>query len=311
MMMDTMDHSEVRELLEDAAIEPDGLDRLMAGDTAGASIVAGHLAGCPDCSEELERLRRSVGLIRPTVRAVPPPELRERTLAYVAALGRPRGAFEVASATTSSAPISVSGMEPPRAPHVPTATPSPAGPASPPASVVDLAGRRAGRTARVGRLGWLAGLAAALIVAVGGTTLLVNANRDSTNQALSAEIDALGDVTRWTLRVDAQSDARRIELASATGAAVSGNIVFSPTSTELVMVADHLTPAPAGHEYRCWVEIGGQRSSIGKMFFGGDLAYWVGKVPEIAGIGSDARFGVTLVDLGANGAPGDPVLTGS
>ena len=60
-----MDHSEVRELLEDAAIEPGGLERLMAGDTPTASIVAGHLAGCADCAEELERLRRSVGLIRP------------------------------------------------------------------------------------------------------------------------------------------------------------------------------------------------------------------------------------------------------
>ncbi|HEY8845650.1 MAG TPA: hypothetical protein VIM24_03240, partial [Candidatus Limnocylindrales bacterium] len=76
-----MDHQEVRDLLADAAIEPGGLDRLMAGDTPTAALVAGHLAGCPDCADELERLRRSVGIIRPMVRAVPPPELRERTLA--------------------------------------------------------------------------------------------------------------------------------------------------------------------------------------------------------------------------------------
>jgi len=49
-MMEAMDHSEVREILEDAAIEPDGLERLMAGDTPTASIVAGHLTGCPDCA---------------------------------------------------------------------------------------------------------------------------------------------------------------------------------------------------------------------------------------------------------------------
>src|SRR3954468_13653258 len=90
-MMGAMDHSEVREILEDAAVEPGGLERLMAGDTQRAAIVAGHLAGCPDCRAELERLRRSVGLISPAVRAVPPPELKQRTLAYVAALGRPRG----------------------------------------------------------------------------------------------------------------------------------------------------------------------------------------------------------------------------
>ena len=82
-MMEAMDHSEVRELLEDAAIEPGGLERLMAGDTPTASIVAGHLAGCADCTEELERLRRSVGLIRPTIRLVPPAELKARSLAKI------------------------------------------------------------------------------------------------------------------------------------------------------------------------------------------------------------------------------------
>src|SRR5439155_6167048 len=109
-MKDTMDHTEVRGLLEDAAIEPGGLERLMAGDTPTASIVAGHLAGCADCAEELERLRRSVGLIRPTVRAVPPPELKERTLAYVAALGRARGAD---AGTEAAPPVLVSPPVPP------------------------------------------------------------------------------------------------------------------------------------------------------------------------------------------------------
>ena len=105
-----MDHNEVREILEDAAIEPGGLERLMAGDTPTASIVAGHLAGCPDCAEELERLRRTVGLIAPAVRAVPPPELRERTLAFVAAVGRPRGGAAAGSADRASAPAGVPAL---------------------------------------------------------------------------------------------------------------------------------------------------------------------------------------------------------
>ena len=50
MMMGAMDHNEVRELLEDAAVEPGGLERLMAGDTPTAVLVAGHLAGCADCT---------------------------------------------------------------------------------------------------------------------------------------------------------------------------------------------------------------------------------------------------------------------
>jgi hypothetical protein len=285
-MMESMEHSEVRELLEDAAIEPGGLERLMAGDTPTASIVAGHLAGCADCSEELERLRRSVGLIRPTVQLVPPPELRERTLAYVAALGRPRGATMDAdpAGAQAGAPI----------PSIATAAPRP------------ISTRW-----RPGRRGWLASAAAPRIVAVSGTALLVNANHASTTQALSAEVDALGDVARGTLRVDAEPDVRRIELASApgtTGTKATGSLVFSPTSTELVVVAEHLTPAPAGHEYRCWVDVDGHRTGIGKMFFGGDLAYWVGTVKSVAGLPSSARFGVSLVDLASTDEPGEVVL---
>jgi hypothetical protein len=296
MTKDTMDHSEVRELLEDAAIEPGGLDRLMAGDTPTASIVAGHLAGCDECAEELERLRRSVGLIQPTVRAVPPPELRARTLAYVAALGRPRG-----GASDAPSMAFVPGIGAGSTHDVPAGSAEP----GPVTSLAPAAGRRPDRRLRIG---WVASLAAALIVAVGGTSLVLNADHSATSARLFDEIDALGDVARWTLRVDAQPDVRRIQLASASGSDATGTLVFSPTSTEFVIVADHLAPAPAGREYRCWVERDGQRSAIGKMFFGGSLAYWVGDVPQVAGLAPGARFGVSLVDLGANGAPSEPVL---
>ena len=292
-MMGAMDHNEVREILEDAAIEPDGLERLMAGDTPAASIVAGHLADCPDCAEELERLRRVVGVIRPAIHAVPPAELRERTLAYVAAVGRPRGAAASAAAAPSPTPT-----------PVPTPTPLPTAPTPIGPSIAAVAAARDRRN----RLGWLAGLAAALIVAVTGTALLVNAGHESTTRLLSAEIDALGDVTRWTLRVDAQPDVRRIQLASATGSQATGNLVYSPTSTDLVIVADGLPPAAAGQEYRCWVEVDGTRSRIGRMLFGGDLAYWVGKVQQVTGVPANAKFGVSLVQIGATDAPGEGIL---
>jgi hypothetical protein len=286
-MKDTMDHSEVRELLEDAAVEPGGLERLMAGDTPTASIVAGHLAGCADCAEELERLRRSVGLIRPEVQLVPPPELKERTLAYVAALGRPRGAPAAADAAPA---------------------PAPAQSAAPIATVEPSAPTAIGARVRPSRVGWIASLAAALIVAVGGTALVLNANHAATTQALADEVDALGDVARWTLRVDAQPDVRRIELARATGTTTTGSVVFSPSSTELVVVAENLAPATAGHEYRCWVDVDGKRTGIGKMFFGGELAYWVGDVKSVAGLSPGAKFGVSLVDLASTDAPGEVVL---
>jgi hypothetical protein len=276
-----MDHDEVRDLLADAAIEPGGLERLMAGDTPTAAIVAGHLAGCPDCADELERLRRSVGVIRPIVRAVPPPELRERTLAYVASLGRPRGATVPAAESTPVSPA-----------ILPAAAPS-------------------ARRRLPGRLPLLAGLAAALIVAVTGTALVVNGNRDTQLHRQAAEVEALGEVARWTLRVDAEPDVRRVQLASAGGEPTNGTLVFSPSSTEVVVVAQQLTPAPPGREYRCWVEVGGHRASVGKMFFGGDLAYWVGDVPEVAGLPADARFGVSLVDLATSSQVGQPVLVGA
>ena len=276
-MMGAMDHQEVRDLLADAAIEPDGLDRLMAGDTSTAALVASHLAGCPDCTDELERLHRSVGIIRPTVRAVPPPELRDRTLRYVAAVGRPRGADAVvrAPATVEAPGRPAPGIAPVR---------------------------------RTPRLAMLASLAAALVVAVTGTALIVNGGRDTQIRGQAAEIEALGDVARWTVRIDTQPDAQRIQLASTTGASTTGTLVYSPSSKELVVIADDLARPPAGHEYRCWVDVGGRRAPIGKMFFGGDLAYWVGPVPLLAGVAPGARFGVSLVDLAATDQPGQPVL---
>jgi anti-sigma-K factor RskA len=277
-MMGAMEHDEVRDLLADAAIEPGGLDRLMAGDTPTAALVAGHLAGCPECTDELERLRRSVGIIRPMVRATPPPELRERTLAYVAALGRPRGATPAAELRPAASPIAPSPIGSDRRPW------------------------------RVRRLPQLAALAAAIALTVTGTALVVNASHEDQARRQTAEIDALDDVARGMISVGAQPDVQRVALTSTDGSPTTGTLVFSPSSTELVVVAEKLTPAPAGHEYRCWVDVGGQRAPIGKMFFGGDLAYWVGKVSRVAGIGPGARFGVSLVELGASGPPGAPVL---
>ncbi|HET7702696.1 MAG TPA: hypothetical protein VFK35_04805 [Candidatus Limnocylindrales bacterium] len=276
----------MREILEDAAIEPGGLERLMAGDTPTAALVASHLAACPDCAEELGRLHRTVGLVRPVLRSVPPPALRERTLAYVAALGRPRGVVAEVAAVPDATPAL--GARP-----SPAAVPGPTRPEP-------TARRRS-------RLPTLAGIAAALLIAVGGTALLVDADRQAALRVQAATIEALGRVASWTVRVDSRADARRVPLASPAGGPTTASVAFSPSTTELVVVAQ-LAPPPAGKEYRCWVEAGGSRASIGKMYFGGNVAYWVGDVPEVAGLGPDARFGVSLVDLTGGGAPGDPVL---
>ena len=76
-----------REQLELAAVEPDGLARLMAGDTAAAAGGRGASRRLPVVRHELERLdapRRSCATSSGPRR---PADLRERTLAFVAANG--------------------------------------------------------------------------------------------------------------------------------------------------------------------------------------------------------------------------------
>lgn len=89
-----IEHGDVREALQLAAVEPDGLDRLEAGDTAEAAMLVGHLAACPDCLEEMARLRRADTLLRPILASEPDPALREMTLALVRAAGVQRGAVD-------------------------------------------------------------------------------------------------------------------------------------------------------------------------------------------------------------------------
>lgn len=294
-----MDHAEARELLELGAVEPAGLDRLMAGDTPQAAALAGHLAGCADCTAEMTHLREVAGIVRGVVRTTPPPDLRERTLALVREVGRERGGRPAAAG--AGAGISAAGV---------AALPASRRLGQPIAS--DRRGSRRGVSALP-----LLAVAAALVIAVLATGLVVSAQKDAAIARLDAAIQKqaeavndLGTVTAWVLRVDGRPDAHRVDLASAAGGTPTGTLVFSPSSRELVVVASGLSEPPAGREYRCWLQAGGQRQPVGKMFFGGGMSYWVGKVDAVAGLGSGVQFGVSLVDLAAPSAPGDAVLTG-
>src|SRR4029077_1481084 len=95
------------ERIEIAAAEPEGLDRLMAGDTPDAAAVAGPLAGCPSCASELVRIRRTAAIARDVISAEPDPALRERTLAFVRAVGRDRSALGDEATSEPAAPITV------------------------------------------------------------------------------------------------------------------------------------------------------------------------------------------------------------
>lgn len=281
-----MDHDATREQLELAATEPGGLERLMAGDTPTAQAVAAHLAGCSACTDELARLERAARVISRIVREQPPADLRDRTLARIRASGVQRGSL----ATSPNASTALD--------RVPSdAVPSVAGSA-----------RGSGFGAGPGRaaLGWVAAIAAIVVVSVLATSAIVGSRVDERLAAQAEGIEELERVTLATLEVTAQPDVRRVALA---GTQATGSLVYSPSTTELVVVATGLTPPPAGQEYRCWVERDGDREGVGKMFFSDGLAYWIGPVAAVEGLLGDAKFGVTLVSLDGS-VDGQDVMEG-
>ena len=284
---DSMDHDTTREQLELAAVEPGGLDRLVAGDTASAQAVAAHLAGCQGCTDELARLQRAATLIGATIREMPPVDLRERTLATVRTLGRARGVSPVGVAPAGAIPVATTPAH-----RAPTAVPRrPSG------------GRRPA-------LGWIGAIAAAIVLSVAATSILVGGPVDRRLAEQSETIHTLEEVTAATLRVSGEPDARHVALTGTSDPGLGGSLVFSPSTTELVVVTTGLTQPPAGQEYRCWVERAGKRQRVGRMFFSGGLAYWIGPVPAVSGVSSDARFGVSLVDASGFSIDAPPVLGG-
>ncbi|HKG58017.1 MAG TPA: anti-sigma factor [Candidatus Limnocylindrales bacterium] len=308
-----MDHAEAREILELAAVEPDGIARLMAGDTPEAGRLAGHLAGCDECTAEMMRLRREAGILRGVLRTTPPPDLKERTLALVREVGRDRSA--VASAARAGATAATAGAPASAATaNAATARPGTAGagtadaataPVVPPA----VAARPPSSRRRVA-WGQLAAIAAAVVVAVLGTTLVVGGQRDAEIRAHARAVAELADVATSTIRVASKPDAAHVALAATGGSGATGTIIFSKADRELVVTAAGLKQPDAGHEFRCWVEIAGRREVVGRMFFGGGLAYWVGPVRALGDVPPGASFGVSLVDLASPSTPGEPYLAG-
>ena len=291
-----MDHDATREELELAAAEPGGLERLMAGDTATAQAVAAHMAGCDACSEELARLQRSAPLIRAAVRELPPDDLRARTLAAVRTQGVPR---PLAAATAASAGAAVAAT---------TVGVTPQNEAAPASPGVLVAPRRGPRIHPA--VGMVATIAAAVVLSVLATSLIIGSRVDGQLASQAETISALKDVTTMTLAVIAQPDAEHVTLAGVGDSPADGSLVFSPSTEQLAVVATGLQPPPAGYEYRCWVSINGSRQRVGKMFFGEDLAYWVGSVPAVSGLSSGATFGVSLVGTSGTAIDTDPVLLG-
>jgi hypothetical protein len=150
-----------------------------------------------------------------------------------------------------------------------------------------------------------------VVLSVATTSILVGGRVDQQLAQQTDTIHTLEEVTTATLRVTSAQDARHVALSGTSDPALTGSLVFSPSTSELVVVATGLTPPPAGQEYRCWVERNGRRQRVGKMFFSEDLAYWIGPAPAIAGVSSGASFGVSLVDAAGTAVDSPPVIDGS
>jgi hypothetical protein len=263
------DHGSIREILELAAAEPGGLERLAAGDTPESAATAAHLAGCPDCLQEMERLGAAVALLRPIVAATPDPVVRERTLAAVRELGIARGA--------------------PAAPDMGSA----------PGATPDARGGR-GRRALV-----LATLAAGLVVGLVGGLLVAGGGPPAGSADTAA---ALRAITAETATVAAAGDAEEVALRDTEGRP-AGTLVLSPSTRRGVVSATGLQEPADGAEYRCWVEVEGERLVLGTMWHAGPVAWWAGELALPTAIPADVRYGVSRVEPGST-EPGAVVLVG-
>lgn len=273
--------AEARELLETAALEQLGIERLEAGDTVEAARVAGHLAICPPCAEELARLRRTAATLRAVLAEGPQPALRERTLALVRAAGVERG------------------------PAPGTQHPGAAGPGPSPVSPADLP---SGLPRRAAGPAWLAAVAAMLVVGAFGAGFVVGGPAAPAPAATAGAEPVLARVAAAQARIMDAPDAVEVVLTDTSGVP-SGMLAVAPSSGEMVAVAGGLAPAPEGAGYRCWMEVDGQRTVLGSMYLAGDVGWWAGPVALAGPIVTGTRFGVSLV--GPDGAPADPVLLGS
>jgi hypothetical protein len=325
-----MNHADVRERLELAAAEPGGLDRLAAGDTPESALVASHLAGCPSCLDELGRLRRTTGIIREVViddgenreDPVLPAYLRERTLAYVRELGVPRPLAPAVAASAGGAASASAGVVPsfvaaPAAAagsvfDAPTAlAPNVLAPnVLAPAASAPAAVRRGTAFSTLGRSGafprraaWIASIAAAVVVSVVATSVLIG--------GLGVDHSGLAEVAGWTADVAAAPDAREVSLRAVDTGVAKGGITLARSSGALVVVVRALAAAPSGREYRCWLETATGRTWVGKMVFDDGLAYWVGTVPSLRTVPAGTVFGISIEDVAGTSIGGPPVLHGS
>ncbi len=287
--MTPLSHSAAHEQLADLALEPAAL-RQLAGELDGAPApgpadpLAAHVTTCAACRAEIANWQRVHGSVAEALAGPGGPQrledlaLEDRVAApaalRMAVQGIPVGGRSAAEAAAAGAGPDLSALRP---------SPLP------------------GRVRLTSRM--LLPLAAVLaVVVVAGGLLLDQAGR--INRA-TADAAALAAVTVTLDRVVRDPRHRIVELRTPAGTA-GGSVVWS--SHDLVVLTTTLAAPPANGVYRCWVELDGKRSPVGRMFFADGTGYWIGSLDGWATIslGSGSTFGISLEP--ASGSTGSPAV---
>ena len=303
-----MEHGEALARLGDAALERDGIARLLAADPG----LAAHVDACRSCAAERDAWLRATDALAEALAAGRLPEsaagspvelpagLRDRTLRVAAERGIAR---PVTTAAPGPFPVEDASATAPSAPARSAPVPVPSTPSI--AGVVRIAHPLRWRSRRL--LQPLAAVAAVMVLLGGGGLVMdLAGQRDQAR----GEAQQLAGVAGTLDALLAEPGHQVASLAStATGSPV-GSVVWGPASSRLAVVTGALAAPPPGSTYRCWVERDGVRHVIGQMEFGEGLAYWAGWVDPASGIGPGSRIGVSLVKDTGGGAP-PPVLLAS
>jgi hypothetical protein len=266
--MSPMDHGTAHERIEELLLDPRRLAALEESTAPADAALREHLAGCPACQADLDGWARLQAVIGEAL----PHSVADATAAVQpvelppSLRARVLASVRSASAEASLAPIPMAGGRP------------------------RWAAFAAPRTA------WL-GLAAALVVLVVGAGLLV----DQASRLYGAQEEAHGLSAAMAAvdRVLTEPEHRVVPLTTPQGAP-GGSISW--TRHDLVVLSSALPAPKPGEVYRCWLNSEGEGWAVGKMYFSGNTAYWVGSLDEWASfeIGPTTQFRVSLEPPGAD-----------
>jgi len=275
--MSAMDHGTAHERIEDLLLEPARLAGLDSSRAPEDVALREHLAGCPACQADLEGWAQLQSAVADSLPA------------------------SIAEANAVVQPLEL----PPSLRARVLASVRPASAESPLAPIQMAGERRRWAGLATPRTAWLS-LAAALVVLVVGAGVLIDQAGRLTNS--QEEAQGLAQAMAAVDRVLAEPQHRVVALTTPAGGA-GGSISW--TRHDLVVLTTALEAPKPGEVYRCWLNNDGTGWAIGKMYFAGSTAYWVGSLDEWASfeIGPTTQFRVSLEPPGADpGTRSGPIV---